>query len=221
MSVPPDVINKLMKIYELVKRGIDGEQQSAQNLLNQLLKKYDISIDVLTANSEYILYTTNVSTRKYHVVVDMLIMSIAHAMNVLAIKYTDRNEYKFFGKKHDVILADYCLSIAMKYFKRRKQIYYSKLYRKNYSSEERIQKLHDYCTGWVVGINKNIKSLYPNRDKIYELINIYQKFIDKPVTIQNDVVTFYSTNDFEQGNRDGHDDNIFLPISNNNNPNLT
>ena len=37
------VKEKIAKVYELVKRGVAGEQQSAEKLLRKLLKKYNIT----------------------------------------------------------------------------------------------------------------------------------------------------------------------------------
>lgn len=41
---------KLSKLYELSKRGIDGEKINAQQMLGRLLKKYDISIEDIEAD---------------------------------------------------------------------------------------------------------------------------------------------------------------------------
>nr|WP_314287034.1 hypothetical protein [uncultured Capnocytophaga sp.] len=43
---------KITKVYELVKRGIAGEQQSAEKMLNKLLEKYNISEDGLNSIAE-------------------------------------------------------------------------------------------------------------------------------------------------------------------------
>ena len=42
------VKEKLTKVYELVKRGVEGERQSAEKMLKKLLEKYNISEDELT-----------------------------------------------------------------------------------------------------------------------------------------------------------------------------
>ena len=44
---------KIAKVYELVKRGIAGEQQSAEKMLNKLLEKYNISEDDLINEKKY------------------------------------------------------------------------------------------------------------------------------------------------------------------------
>ena len=44
---------KIAKVYELVKRGVAGEQKSAEKMLNKLLKKYNISKDDLIDEKEY------------------------------------------------------------------------------------------------------------------------------------------------------------------------
>ena len=44
---------KIIKVYELVKRGIAGEQQSAEKMLNKLLEKYNISVDDLIDEKKY------------------------------------------------------------------------------------------------------------------------------------------------------------------------
>ena len=46
------VKEKITKVYELVKRGIAGEQQSAEKMLNKLLEKYNISEDELNSIAE-------------------------------------------------------------------------------------------------------------------------------------------------------------------------
>ena len=53
---------KITKVYELVKRGIAGEQQSAEKMLKKLLKKYNISEDELNSIDEkeyYFKYASN------------------------------------------------------------------------------------------------------------------------------------------------------------------
>ena len=53
---------KITKVYELVKRGIAGEQQSAEKMLNKLLEKYNISEDELNSIDEkkyYFKYASN------------------------------------------------------------------------------------------------------------------------------------------------------------------
>ena len=53
---------KITKVYELVKRGIAGEQQSAEKILNKLLEKYNISEDELNSIDEkkyYFKYASN------------------------------------------------------------------------------------------------------------------------------------------------------------------
>ena len=44
---------KITKVYELVKRGIAGEQQSAEKMLKKLLEKYNISVDNLIDEKKY------------------------------------------------------------------------------------------------------------------------------------------------------------------------
>ena len=46
------VKDKIVKVYELVKRGIAGEQQSAEKMLNKLLEKYNISEEELHSITE-------------------------------------------------------------------------------------------------------------------------------------------------------------------------
>ena len=56
------VKEKITKVYELVKRGIAGEQQSAEKMLNKLLEKYNISEDELNSIDEkkyYFKYASN------------------------------------------------------------------------------------------------------------------------------------------------------------------
>ena len=53
---------KITKVYELVKRGIAGEQQSAEKMLKKLLEKYNISEDELNSIDEkeyYLKYASN------------------------------------------------------------------------------------------------------------------------------------------------------------------
>ena len=46
------VKEKITKVYELVKRGIAGERQSAEKMLKKLLEKYNISEDELNSITE-------------------------------------------------------------------------------------------------------------------------------------------------------------------------
>ena len=53
---------KIAKVYELVKRGVDGEQKAAEKALERLVKKYNLEdIDLETINQkEYVFkYTSN------------------------------------------------------------------------------------------------------------------------------------------------------------------
>ena len=53
---------KITKVYELVKRGIAGEQQSAEKMLKKLLEKYNISEEELNSIDEkeyYFKYASN------------------------------------------------------------------------------------------------------------------------------------------------------------------
>lgn len=56
------VKEKLTKVYELVKRGVAGERQSAEKMLKKLLEKYNISEDELNSIDEknyYFKYASN------------------------------------------------------------------------------------------------------------------------------------------------------------------
>ena len=56
------VKEKITKVYELVKRGIAGERQSAEKMLKKLLEKYNISEDELNSIDEkeyYFKYASN------------------------------------------------------------------------------------------------------------------------------------------------------------------
>jgi len=56
------VKEKITKVYELVKRGIAGEQQSAEKMLKKLLEKYNISEAELNSIDEkkyYFKYASN------------------------------------------------------------------------------------------------------------------------------------------------------------------
>ena len=56
------VKEKIAKVYELVKRGVAGEQQSAEKMLKKLLEKYNISEDELNSIDEkkyYFKYASN------------------------------------------------------------------------------------------------------------------------------------------------------------------
>lgn len=46
------VKDKIAKVYELVKRGVAGEQESAEKMLNKLLEKYNISENELNSIDE-------------------------------------------------------------------------------------------------------------------------------------------------------------------------
>ena len=56
------VKDKIAKVYELVKRGVAGEQESAEKMLNKLLEKYNISENELNSIDEkkyYFKYASN------------------------------------------------------------------------------------------------------------------------------------------------------------------
>ena len=56
------VKDKIAKVYELVKRGVAGEQESAEKMLNKLLEKYNISENELNSINEkeyYFKYASN------------------------------------------------------------------------------------------------------------------------------------------------------------------
>ena len=56
------VKEKIAKVYELVKRGIAGERQSAEKMLKKLLEKYNISEAELNSIDEkkyYFKYASN------------------------------------------------------------------------------------------------------------------------------------------------------------------
>ena len=56
------VKDKIAKVYELVKRGVAGEQESAEKMLNKLLEKYNISENELNNINEkeyYFKYASN------------------------------------------------------------------------------------------------------------------------------------------------------------------
>jgi hypothetical protein len=46
------IIDKLKKIQALAERGIGGEKDTAQRMLDELLKKYDLTIDQLTSEEK-------------------------------------------------------------------------------------------------------------------------------------------------------------------------
>ncbi len=57
---------KLLKLYELVKRGIDGEKVNAELMLNKLLKKHGLTIDNIDTEELkdfYYKYTTKISAK--------------------------------------------------------------------------------------------------------------------------------------------------------------
>ena len=56
------VKEKIAKVYELVKRGIAGEQQSAEKMLKKLLEKYNIpeaELDSIGEKEYYFKYSSN------------------------------------------------------------------------------------------------------------------------------------------------------------------
>lgn len=42
-TITDEIRSKIAKVYELVKRGVDGEKQSAEMALDRLLKRYNLS----------------------------------------------------------------------------------------------------------------------------------------------------------------------------------
>lgn len=55
-NIDPKLESKLKKLYTLSKQGVGGEATNAQNLLENLLKKYNISLDMLidTETKKYV-----------------------------------------------------------------------------------------------------------------------------------------------------------------------
>ena len=50
----------LLKLKRLAERGINGEKENAEKLLNKMMKKYEISEEELEQEEEKIVYITNV-----------------------------------------------------------------------------------------------------------------------------------------------------------------
>lgn len=44
MKVPKKIMDLLFKLNELAKRGVDGEKETANKMLSELLKKYDLTL---------------------------------------------------------------------------------------------------------------------------------------------------------------------------------
>lgn len=58
--------DKLLKLYELAKRGVDGEKENAEFMLNKLLDKHGLTIqdiDQETPKKRWYKYTTNLSKK--------------------------------------------------------------------------------------------------------------------------------------------------------------
>lgn len=85
-----NILEKLRKVAELASRGIGGEKENAQKLLNELLEKYNVSLDELHSD------TKHRCRFKYHGKVEknLLIQIIKLVCNRVAIYHTkgDGNE---------------------------------------------------------------------------------------------------------------------------------
>lgn len=65
-----DLKSRLAKIYELVKRGTDGEQAAAQRKLDAFIEKYNLQgIDLDSLDKEYYFF-------KYSTALELLLMSV-------------------------------------------------------------------------------------------------------------------------------------------------
>lgn len=49
-----DKIDRLKKLHTLAMKGVDGEKENAQKILEELLKKYDVTLSELESNDEKI-----------------------------------------------------------------------------------------------------------------------------------------------------------------------
>lgn len=58
-----NINEKIKKLRELVERGIDGEAENAQRLLNAIIEKYKIDMDKIDEEKYYSFYHKNPSER--------------------------------------------------------------------------------------------------------------------------------------------------------------
>lgn len=114
----PELKERLAKIYELVKRGTDGEQATAQKMLDKLVKKYgleDEDLDKLALKEYGFKYSNNIELRLMRAIVSTFI--VTEQYNPLNGAY--RTTYPVKEIRLNLSYLDYVtLSCAYEYFKR-------------------------------------------------------------------------------------------------------
>jgi hypothetical protein len=77
--------DKLLKLYELAKRGVDGEKVNAEFMLNRMLQKHGLTIEDIdqeTPKKRYYKYTTKLNDK----LISQIIFKVINKRNVYSIK---------------------------------------------------------------------------------------------------------------------------------------
>jgi hypothetical protein len=75
MAISQELKQKLSKVYELVKRGSEGEKQAAEAALSRLIEKYSlqgIDLDNLDKNRYYFSYVDNLEVKLFCAIVRVM-----------------------------------------------------------------------------------------------------------------------------------------------------
>lgn len=112
----PELKERIAKIYELVKRGTDGEQAAAQTMLDRLVKKYgleDEDLDKITLKEYGFKYSNSIELRLMRAIVDTFVTT----ENILDGAYRTHDSTKEIRIQLNYL--DYVtISCAYEYFKR-------------------------------------------------------------------------------------------------------
>lgn len=94
-TITPEIKKKLQKILALAENGSAGEQDNARNMLQELLRKYNITIDDIACEVEktYIFYKINNKME-----FDLWSQVIFKVRNVSSFYYTDLKGGKYATK---------------------------------------------------------------------------------------------------------------------------
>lgn len=118
-----DVKNRIAKVYELVNRGVDGEQAAARIALDKLMKKYNLDasdIEFITVKKYSFKYSNNMDL----MLLSQLLNFFLKGKEVNAYRHTDGiREVRMPLEYIDFVL----ISSSYEYFRRHMKAQYKKL----------------------------------------------------------------------------------------------
>lgn len=88
--ITQELKDKLSKVYELVKRGSEGEKQAAEAAMSRIIEKYNlqgIDLESLDKKTYYFTYTDNLETKLFCMII-----------NIMLEKPTDVYKLNYMGK---------------------------------------------------------------------------------------------------------------------------